>query len=211
MVLWGNKKWETHWEMGCGVAAQRGNTSLWWCSPTAAGADTVAKQSLRTTALSCLRTRETNVHTQGLKTENPKRAHCSFFIQAERRHKPSYLWFRGIKFKGWALCVLFCFSLFFFFFFPATFFLKCHSVSEMDFFGLLVGWMDWVIAQYLAYFAQAELSCYWEDIDKLKGVQKRALQQVRLGCRATGSQGKLPRAKHSLFWLLPGLKLEKRI
>lgn len=138
----------------------------------------VAKQSLRTTALSCLRKRETNVHTQDLKTENPKRAHCSFLIQAERKHKPSYLWFRGIKFKGWALCVLFCFSLFFFF--PAIFFLKCHSVSEVDFFGLLVGWMDWVIAQYLAYFAQAELCCYREDIDKLKGVPKRALQQVRV-------------------------------
>lgn len=140
MVLWGNKKWETHWEMGCGVAAQRGNTSLWWCSPTAAGADTVAKQSLRTTALSCLRTRETNVHTQGLKTENPKRAHCSFFIQAERRHKPSYLWFRGIKFKGWALCVLFCFSLFFFFF-------SSYLFPEMPFsfwngFFWFVGWMN---------------------------------------------------------------------
>lgn len=98
----------------------------------------VAKQSLRTTALSCLRKRETNVHTQDLKTENPKRAHCSFLIQAERKHKPSYLWFRGIKFKGWALCVLFCFSLFFF---------SSYLFLEMPFgfwngFFWFVGWMN---------------------------------------------------------------------
>lgn len=146
--------------------------------PTVAGADMMAKwvrQSLRTTTSSTYGKGQAMALRRAL--EKPIVAYHSHLIQAEwkqifmpviERHR-----IQGLSY----VCGL-VFPLFFFFFFQLLF-LQMPFYFWNGFFGLLVGWMDWVIAQYLGYFVQAELSCYWEDIDKLKAVEKRAPCWVR--------------------------------